>query len=79
MWSPVGNRLAIASGAGEVVLWQEDFQETVLQAASGASVDALGFSGANPVGVLDVPIEVLQIAGLTGVRAVAVDSFLIFN
>ncbi len=44
-WSPVGNRLAIASGAGEVVLWQEDFQETVLQTASGASIDALGFSG----------------------------------
>ncbi|MEO0539118.1 MAG: WD40 repeat domain-containing protein [Cyanobacteria bacterium P01_A01_bin.123] len=45
VWSPVGNRLAIASGAGEVVLWQEDFQETVLQSASSASIDALGFSG----------------------------------
>ena len=45
VWSPVGNRLAIASGAGEVVLWQEDFQETVLQTASSASIDALGFSG----------------------------------
>ena len=44
VWSPVGNRLAIASGAGEVVLWQ-DFQETILQAPSGASIDALGFSG----------------------------------
>ena len=44
VWSPVGNRLAIASGAGEVVLWQ-DFQETMLQAANGASIDALGFSG----------------------------------
>ena len=43
-WSPVGNTLAIASGAGEVVLWQ-DFQELKLQAASGASIDALGFSG----------------------------------
>ncbi|MEM6839701.1 MAG: WD40 repeat domain-containing protein [Cyanobacteria bacterium P01_C01_bin.120] len=43
-WSPVGNRLAIASGAGEVVLWQ-DFKETVLQTASDASIDALGFSG----------------------------------
>ncbi|MEO0538870.1 MAG: WD40 repeat domain-containing protein [Cyanobacteria bacterium P01_A01_bin.123] len=45
VWSPVGNRLAIASGAGEVVLWQEDFQETILQAANGASINALGFSG----------------------------------
>ena len=45
VWSPVGKRLAIASGAGEVVLWQEDFQETLLQKASGASIDALGFSG----------------------------------
>ena len=44
VWSPVGNKLAIASGAGEVVLWQ-DFQETMLQAANGASIDALGFSG----------------------------------
>lgn len=44
VWSPVGNRLAIASGAGEVVLWQ-DFQETILQAPSGASIDALEFSG----------------------------------
>ncbi len=44
VWSPVGNRLAIASGAGEVVLWQ-DFQATILQAANGASIDALGFSG----------------------------------
>jgi dipeptidyl aminopeptidase/acylaminoacyl peptidase len=43
-WSPVGNTLAIASGAGEVVLWQ-DFQETILHAASGASIDDLGFSG----------------------------------
>ncbi|NET38216.1 MAG: hypothetical protein F6K19_40505 [Cyanothece sp. SIO1E1] len=45
VWAPVGNRLAIASAAGEVVLWQEDFQETILQTASGASIDALGFSG----------------------------------
>ncbi|MEM6432811.1 MAG: WD40 repeat domain-containing protein [Cyanobacteria bacterium P01_D01_bin.115] len=45
VWSPVGHRLAIASGAGEVVLWQEDFQETILQTANGASIDALGFSG----------------------------------
>jgi WD40 repeat protein len=44
VWSRVGNRLAIASGAGEVVLWQ-DFQEIILQAAGGVSVDALGFSG----------------------------------
>ncbi|MEO1396278.1 MAG: WD40 repeat domain-containing protein [Cyanobacteria bacterium J06634_5] len=44
VWSPVGKTLAIASGAGEVVLWQKDFQETVLQTASGASIDALGFS-----------------------------------
>ncbi|NEZ68265.1 WD40 repeat domain-containing protein [Leptolyngbyaceae cyanobacterium CCMR0082] len=44
VWAPVGNRLAIASGAGEVVLWQEDFQETVLQTAGGASIDALEFS-----------------------------------
>ena len=43
-WSPVGNRLAIASGAGEVVLLQ-NFQATILQAANGASIDALGFSG----------------------------------
>ncbi|MEM7647852.1 MAG: WD40 repeat domain-containing protein [Cyanobacteria bacterium P01_A01_bin.70] len=43
VWSPVGNQLAIASGAGEVVLWQ-DFQETVLQTASSASIDVLGFS-----------------------------------
>ena len=43
-WSPVGNRLAIASGAGEVVLWQ-DFQETILQAANDESIDVLGFSG----------------------------------
>ncbi|ASC73713.1 hypothetical protein XM38_046850 [Halomicronema hongdechloris C2206] len=48
VWSPVGNRLAIASGAGEVVLWQ-DFQETILQAANGASIDALGFSGEGAV------------------------------
>ncbi|NEQ54344.1 MAG: WD40 repeat domain-containing protein, partial [Leptolyngbya sp. SIO3F4] len=45
LWSPVGNRLAIASGAGEVALWQEDFQETLLQSASGTSIDALSFSG----------------------------------
>lgn len=45
VWAPVGNRLAIASGAGEVALWQEDFQETILQTASGNSIDALGFSG----------------------------------
>ena len=44
VWAPVGTRLAIASGAGEVVLWQENFQETILQTASGASIDALGFS-----------------------------------
>ncbi|MEL6129834.1 MAG: WD40 repeat domain-containing protein [Cyanobacteria bacterium J06628_4] len=44
-WAPVGNRLAIASGAGEVALWQEDFQETILQTASDVSIDALGFSG----------------------------------
>ena len=44
VWAPVGNRLAIASGAGEVVLWQ-DFQATILQTASGNSVDVLGFSG----------------------------------
>ncbi|MEL6249676.1 MAG: WD40 repeat domain-containing protein [Cyanobacteria bacterium J06627_15] len=44
VWSPVGPKLAIASGAGEVVLWQADFQETILQAANGASIDALGFS-----------------------------------
>ena len=43
-WSPVENTLAIASGAGEVALWQ-NFQETILQAATGASIDALGFSG----------------------------------
>ncbi|MGP1387834.1 MAG: WD40 repeat domain-containing protein [Thainema sp.] len=45
VWSPVGDTLAIASGAGEVMLWQEDCQETVLQMASDASIDALGFSG----------------------------------
>ena len=45
VWAPVGHRLAIASAAGEVVLWQEDFQETILQSASGTSIDALGFSG----------------------------------
>ena len=45
VWSPVGHRLAIASAAGEVALWQEDFQETMLQTASGASIDVLGFSG----------------------------------
>ncbi|MEO1592661.1 MAG: WD40 repeat domain-containing protein [Cyanobacteria bacterium J06632_22] len=45
VWSPVGRGLAIASAAGEVVLWQDGFQETILQAASNASVDALGFSG----------------------------------
>ncbi|MDB9524800.1 WD40 repeat domain-containing protein [Oscillatoria sp. CS-180] len=44
VWAPVGNRLAIASGAGEVVLWQ-DFQETTLQAPNSTSIDALGFSG----------------------------------
>ena len=44
-WAPVGNRLAITSAAGEVALWQEDFQKTVLQTASGASIDVLGFSG----------------------------------
>lgn len=44
VWSPVGNRLAIASGAGEVVLWQ-DFQETRLQAANDTSINVLGFSG----------------------------------
>ncbi len=43
VWAPVGNRLAIASGAGEVVLWQ-DFQETLLQAPNDTSIDALGFS-----------------------------------
>ncbi|MEO0430789.1 MAG: WD40 repeat domain-containing protein, partial [Cyanobacteria bacterium J06656_5] len=45
VWSPVGHRLAIASAAGEVALWQEDFQEIILQTASGASIDVLGFSG----------------------------------
>ncbi|MEL6162041.1 MAG: WD40 repeat domain-containing protein [Cyanobacteria bacterium J06554_11] len=45
VWAPVGKRLAIASGAGEVVLWQENFQETVLQTGNGPSIDALGFSG----------------------------------
>ncbi|MEM8614157.1 MAG: WD40 repeat domain-containing protein [Cyanobacteria bacterium P01_H01_bin.105] len=44
VWSPVGNRLAIASAAGEVALWQEDFQETILQTNNGNSIDALGFS-----------------------------------
>ena len=44
VWSPVGNRLAIASAAGEVVLWQ-DFQETRLQVANNAPIDVLGFSG----------------------------------
>ena len=44
VWSPVGNRLVIASGAGEVVLWQ-DFQATVLQTTNDTSIDALGFSG----------------------------------
>ena len=44
VWSPVGTQLAIASAGGEVVLWQEDFQATILQTASGASIDALGFA-----------------------------------
>ncbi|KPQ31470.1 MAG: WD40 repeat [Phormidesmis priestleyi Ana] len=44
VWASVGNTLAIASAAGEVVLWQ-DFQETILKEASGTSVDVLGFSG----------------------------------
>ena len=45
VWSPVGTSLAIASAAGEVALWNEDFRETILNAASGASIDVLGFSG----------------------------------
>ncbi|MEM9152110.1 MAG: WD40 repeat domain-containing protein [Cyanobacteria bacterium P01_F01_bin.3] len=44
VWSPVGTKLAIASGAGEVVLWQE-FKETILHPANNASIDVLGFSG----------------------------------
>ncbi|MEM8716676.1 MAG: WD40 repeat domain-containing protein, partial [Cyanobacteria bacterium P01_G01_bin.4] len=49
VWAPVGHKLAIASAAGEVVLWQdlrqEDVQETILQTASDTSIDTLGFSG----------------------------------
>ncbi|NET47986.1 MAG: WD40 repeat domain-containing protein [Merismopedia sp. SIO2A8] len=52
-WAPVGHRLAIASAAGEVALWQgltqelgqADVQETILQSEIGTSIDALGFSG----------------------------------
>ncbi|MEM9265369.1 MAG: WD40 repeat domain-containing protein [Cyanobacteria bacterium P01_F01_bin.13] len=42
-WASVGNRLAIASAAGEVALWQDGL--TILQTANGTSIDTLGFSG----------------------------------
>ncbi len=42
-WSPVGNTLAVTSGAGEVLLLHND-SDLLLQDASGLSIDDIAFS-----------------------------------
>lgn len=42
-WSPVGNTLAVTSGAGEVLLLHND-SDLLLQDASGSSIDSIAFS-----------------------------------
>lgn len=42
-WSPVGNTLAVTSGAGEVLVLHND-SDLLLQDASGSSIDSIAFS-----------------------------------
>lgn len=45
-WSPQGKRLAAASAAGEVIIWNAEHQPPcLLQPSTGQSVDCLAFSG----------------------------------